>query len=327
MIEEEIRRLLRAGHRPSELIRRGFKRSTVYKVYKQLMAFQTQPLTHVDTPIVVSVTEVVPDRLLPGAYLRVVFRVSSRAATDIYLVRVGVQPEWLEKKEEWVAREVRDLLRPYETRTFSVDIAVPEIPFGAYGLRAGAEYQVLGQAFSLQCTWSPEETVSVMYPFQGVRIFVSHSTKDLALARTLRFLLDCYGIEAYITEEEPEPGAYLPEKLQRAIQNSNCVVVLWTLNAARSVWVAWEIERALEMGKLVIPLLQREAGPPENLRNIEWIEFDLQDPQTLVGACIKIYEKVESLVQQTGLVAAAAFSIPLILLGAYATLAAASKPK
>jgi hypothetical protein len=111
------------------------------------------------------------------------------------------------------------------------------------------------------------------------RFFFSHSMQDIPEVDNLQKSIAALGVEVYLAEHDPQPGASLAGKVTAAIKASDAVLVLLTESAAASPWVQQEIGAAQLAGKLIVPIVQH--GVPVGmglLAGIEWIGVDLASP-------------------------------------------------
>lgn len=60
---------------------------------------------------------------------------------------------------------------------------------------------------------------------------------------------------------DSERAAYIKQKIGERINQSSVTVVYLSPNAAKSAWVAWEIEESLRRGKAVIGVFKGDAKP------------------------------------------------------------------
>jgi len=200
-----------------------------------------------------------------------------------YLSEIGIWVEWL-KSYEWYAQNVKDLAKSGQKRFFSFLIPVPDgISLGEYELRFGVKAQYLPvieyQDQILQVQWSEPEIIHIKHPFNGVKIFISHSTQDMTLVRQLEQHLDNYGFEPIIAEDIRTPGALLREKFEEKIREATILLVLFTEESITSKWVIEETNYSLKIGKPIIPLKE------ESVRiklDIEWIEFSKYDKPEII---------------------------------------------
>jgi len=312
-IEEEIEKLLRQGHSPQQLIQMGYRKSTVYKVYRSIKTY----IAEVSKPEwCITDIKFNPEgpRYLPGENISLSFNFQNTSNMDIYLYRIGLWIEWL-KPNEWYVQDVRELVKPGQKRFFSFSIQVPEnIVLGEYELKFGVEKQYLPiagyQGQSLSTEWSEPIIIHIKYPLKGVKVFVSHSVHDIHLVRQLAQQLDNYGFEPIIAEDIQEPGVQLMEKFREKIREATIFLVIFTDQSVRSKWVIEETNYARQIGKPIIPLKE------ESLKielDIEWIEFSRYEKPEIFAS--KIINAIESRLRNIPQVTPFVFILAALFLG------------
>lgn len=109
---------------------------------------------------------------------------------------------------------------------------------------------------------------------------MSYPEKDEWFMERIYNLLTLMGIEVLVSEHAKQAGDELWKKIQKDIDSSDCVLVLYTTNAQTSKWVRREIDIAKTLGKVLIPVWEKHVDLPEPLRGEEkqWIEFKRQNP-------------------------------------------------
>jgi len=274
-IEEEIRKLLLKGKTPRELIQMGYKKPSVYKVNKLLnqgSIRETYSLWCIEN------IRFNQDRYQPGQTGTVTFELKNTSDTDLYVYRVGIQPEWL--KEKWFAINSRVLLHPLEKKQFGIKFDIPQLPFDEYGIRFGMEGQYLypsirGIKGEQYIQWSEPVFINIKMPQTGYKVFISHSVKDIFLIRQLAKHLDNYGVDVIIAEDIRTPGVKLDDKFYGLIRESHLVLGILTKNGVNSEWVKKEINYAYKLNKPIIPLV--EEGIQIRM-SIEYVPFSLREP-------------------------------------------------
>lgn len=114
----------------------------------------------------------------------------------------------------------------------------------------------------------------------GYNVFVSHSMRqdDLAIVYEAARQASLRGIRCYIAERDWQFGKSLPEKIERAIRASDCLVAFWTQGGAHSAFVNQEIgfARACRITRILVV----ERGVPIKGFEIgkECIELDRWNP-------------------------------------------------
>ena len=277
-IENEIRSLLAQGVSPSDLIKHHhFKKSTVYKVYNEMKITET-PVTA--TQWVVEDIQLDKARYQPGDNVSISYQLKNLSSMDLYVYRAGIELEWMHKNNTWYVYGNRFLLHPQESKWMRGEFDIPpDLPLGEYDLRFGIEGQFLspistGQITVNQTQWSTSLALEVKRPLAELKLFISHSTKNMSLVRSLSNYLDNQGIKPVIADDISSPGAYLPEKIQNYIDECDIFLALFTYEATRSKWVINETNYALSLNKPRI-LLKDESVNIET--PYEWIPFSLNE--------------------------------------------------
>lgn len=89
------------------------------------------------------------------------------------------------------------------------------------------------------------------------KVFISHNSKDNAIACQLRNLLVVIPEMAVILDVcSFKVGDPLPERIVEAIKGCDCFVAFLTKNAEKSVWVNQEIGVAINAGIKIIPIVE-----------------------------------------------------------------------
>ena len=274
-IEEEIMKRLLSGYTPAQLIGEGFKKSTVYKVNQEIKVHSAQT-----TKPEWEITNIYPPELraLPRENKPVNFQFENTSGKDMYLYRIGILTEWMEK-DTWVAQEVKDLIKPGQKRFFNFILPVKDgIPLGEYALSFGVELQYLPavEHQPLQTLWTEPMVFHVKQPRRGICVFFSHSVNDLTLIRQLETQLDNYGITVIIGEDKEAPGTELRAKFANLIQSSTIFIALLTSDSINSPWVQYEINYAKQIRKPMLLLKEdnlRIEGNNGWMASYEWISF------------------------------------------------------
>ena len=290
-IEDNIRDLLSQGYSPQDIIREGYSKSTVYKVYGEF----TTEVVPVSAPAWQITGQFAKRRHLPGETTVFRYSVRNTSGIDLYVYRSGLQPEWL--GGEWYARENRFLLRPGDSRNLAITIPIPaDIPLGEYEMRCGLDAQFVGpgapiSGSSIQTQWAEPFILEVKKPTTSYRVFISHSTADMHLVRQLQHSLDNEGIDGIVAEDMREPGRVLEEKFKTKIRESHFFLALLTSNGFRSSWVLLETNYALSINKPSILLKEKEVQAESG---IEWVEFSRYDSlETIITEAQKALELVK----------------------------------
>jgi nucleoside 2-deoxyribosyltransferase len=92
----------------------------------------------------------------------------------------------------------------------------------------------------------------------SMKIFLSHSQRDAALAQKIAHGLRDEGLQVWLPEEELLPGDNWAEGISRALDQCDSMIALLTPNATQSSNVQWEMGYALgnkAYKKRVIPIV------------------------------------------------------------------------
>jgi hypothetical protein len=89
-------------------------------------------------------------------------------------------------------------------------------------------------------------------------LFFSYSEEDKGLAWYVKDVLDRTKIKTYIFEAYQKPGEPLVDAVTNAMKNSAYVAVALTKNSINSQWVNQEIGMAHGLGKVIIPIVDKD---------------------------------------------------------------------
>ena len=111
-----------------------------------------------------------------------------------------------------------------------------------------------------------------------MKVFISHAYTDDPFVRKVAAGLEKVGLEVWDATREILPGDNWADKVARALEESEAMVVLLTPDALRSNWVSWEIQYALGEQRYRNRLISVIVGDPEELpeEDIPWILRRLQ---------------------------------------------------
>jgi hypothetical protein len=111
-----------------------------------------------------------------------------------------------------------------------------------------------------------------------MKVFISHSTKDMNIVNEFVNILRLKGIEAYMAVSDVQPGTDLWAKLESNIRSSNCVLAILTQDGSRSEMVNQEIATANAFKIPVVPIVEKGVGLKGVLVGREYVEFDKDNP-------------------------------------------------
>ncbi|MFX0206249.1 MAG: toll/interleukin-1 receptor domain-containing protein [Candidatus Hodarchaeota archaeon] len=296
-VEDEIRELLQKGITPIDIINKHhYKKSTVYKINNE-MKMREKPISEPEW--IIENINLNKSRYQGGDRASISYQLRNISPMDLYVYRVGIELEWMRKENTWYIHGERFLLKTGDSKSLRGEFSIPiDCPLGEYDLIFGIEGQFLspkmiGHSTSYQTQWSMPLILEVKRPTTGVKIFISHSTKNISLVRSLSMYLDNNGITPIIAEEIVVPGAYLPEKFKKLIIESDIFLALLTSEAIRSEWVISETNYALSINT---PCILLKENSIDLQTSYEWIPFSIHDSEELITQ--KILIAIESVKKQ-----------------------------
>lgn len=107
------------------------------------------------------------------------------------------------------------------------------------------------------------------------QVFISHSSKDQAVADKVYFFLKNNGVECFMDKPDLIAGVKFSKELAAAIRGSRIVVLIFSSNSDTSEDVLRELEVATTEKKQVIPLRIEDIRPRDLafvLAGISWLD-------------------------------------------------------
>ncbi len=81
---------------------------------------------------------------------------------------------------------------------------------------------------------------SSAYVGSTIRIFLSHSTKDLDLIKFIKSELEWYGLDVFVAHEDIEPSTEREEAILQNLQSTDIFIPVITENYYSSEWTDQE---------------------------------------------------------------------------------------
>jgi nucleotide-binding universal stress UspA family protein len=112
-----------------------------------------------------------------------------------------------------------------------------------------------------------------------MQAFISYSRTDKATVERLRRALEQRNVDVWLPEAQISPGQIVAAEIERAINDSDAVIVVLSPSSSKSEWVSMETSLAISLqrtgGKpLIIPVV---AEPPDKvpffLQHIHWVDL------------------------------------------------------
>jgi hypothetical protein len=110
-----------------------------------------------------------------------------------------------------------------------------------------------------------------------MKVFISHSSKDEALAAKITSYLENAGLDVWYDKREIMPGDNWADKIAQGLRESDAMVILLTEGALSSEFMRRDIDYALSQKpfrRRVVPVF---VGSPKDLQDdVPWIFDRLQ---------------------------------------------------
>ena len=103
------------------------------------------------------------------------------------------------------------------------------------------------------------------------RVFLSYARDDAGLAKQLAGLIGEAGHHVW-WDREIHGGSHFSNEIDKALQDAETVLVLWTETSVKSAWVQDEAAEGRDSGRLV-PAILNGVRPPLGFRQYQSIEF------------------------------------------------------
>src|SRR5580704_2533669 len=108
------------------------------------------------------------------------------------------------------------------------------------------------------------------------KVFISHSTRDKAIADAICKTLESAGIRCWIAPRDIEPGADWTEGIMNGITGCRVFVLVFSAHANDSDHVRREVARAFSLGQAVIPFRTEAIVPRDSLvyflETVQWLD-------------------------------------------------------
>lgn len=124
------------------------------------------------------------------------------------------------------------------------------------------------------------------------QIFISYSSKDRSQVKSLAAILEKANFKVWWDKDIP-PGARFDRAISKALDQSECILVLWSKNSVESDWVLEEAYEGMERD-ILLPLMIANTRPPFGYRRIQAIKLNsLATSSTGVKQLLKALEKYQ----------------------------------
>ena len=96
-------------------------------------------------------------------------------------------------------------------------------------------------------------------------VFISHSSKDLQAAQIACEVLEQHGLTCWMASRDIRPGMEWGEAIIEGIESTKVMVLVFSKHANESAQVRREVERAVNKGRVIIPLRIENVLPKKAL--------------------------------------------------------------
>jgi hypothetical protein len=105
------------------------------------------------------------------------------------------------------------------------------------------------------------------------QVFISYSRRDLAFVEQLAADLKAAGLDVWYDLSGLEGGQRWSKEIEKAIRESQYVLVVLSPDSVASKWVEEEFLYASELGKKIIPLFYKKCALPFGYRTLHFIDI------------------------------------------------------
>lgn len=106
------------------------------------------------------------------------------------------------------------------------------------------------------------------------RAFISGSYREVELLRRLAAIAQRVGFDTWFAETQISAGERIVDTISKAIDETDCMIVVMSEGAAESSWVHFEIGRAWGAQKKIFPIRIGEAKVPSDLMGFLYLQID-----------------------------------------------------
>lgn len=85
-------------------------------------------------------------------------------------------------------------------------------------------------------------------------VFISYSTKEQSSADAMKILLEKQAIQTWMAPGDIPAGSRYAQVINKAVKECSCFILMLSESSQNSVWVAKEVERAINYRKPIIPV-------------------------------------------------------------------------
>lgn len=128
-------------------------------------------------------------------------------------------------------------------------------------------------------------------------VFISHASKNLKVADSIRDILEARGVSCWIAPRDIQPGKQYGTSIIDGISNSSVFLLLLTDESNLSPAVQNEVERAFGYQKTIIPVRISEVKPGKEIEffvsNAQWVDAIHQPLKRRMDEVAAIVQAIE----------------------------------
>jgi hypothetical protein len=128
-------------------------------------------------------------------------------------------------------------------------------------------------------------------------VFISHASKNLKVADSIRDILEARGVSCWIAPRDIQPGKQYGASIIDGISNSSVFLLLLTDESNLSPAVQNEVERAFGYQKTIIPVRISDVKPGKEIEffvsNAQWVDAIYQPLKRRMDEVAAIVQAIE----------------------------------
>lgn len=138
-----------------------------------------------------------------------------------------------------------------------------------------------------------------------MKLFLSHSSADKSLVREIKSQLHDF-LDCWLDERQLIPGESVVNVLERAVSESDLLILFISRNSLHSNWVnseiEWALEKELKLGKpFLIPIVLDDSKPPKSIESKLYFTLSSQSENDVKSLSDELNEKLFHYVVKYGI--------------------------
>lgn len=127
-------------------------------------------------------------------------------------------------------------------------------------------------------------------------VFISYCSSEKNIADAVCHALEENGIKCWIAPRDIKQGGSYSSEINNGIEQSNLLLLIFSKESQKSIWVKKEVERAFNKGLMIIPLRIEEIMPNEEMMifisNVQWLDAFSQPIENHILDLVNAIHKV-----------------------------------